>query len=84
MALIKVCAFQNKSTKKYRLLCPESREESKWVLWDTSYDLDDHPDPRTDKLACTVYQFGRPATVADYDQKRNQTEANGYTIVSQW
>jgi hypothetical protein len=83
MALIKVCAFQNKGTKKYRLLCLESRNDV-WCLWDTSYDLAYLPDPRTDKLATTVYQLGRPATVEDYDRKRDQTEANGYVIVSQW
>ncbi len=83
MALIKVCGFQNKSTKKYRLLCLESREDSKWVLWDTS-DLDYLPDPGRDRLATTVYQLGRLATVEDYDKKREQTEANGYAIVSQW
>ena len=83
MALIKVCAFQNNSTKEYHLLCLESREDGKWVLWETSYDLDYLPDPRTDKLACTVFQFGRPATYADYEQTRDQTVANGYTIVGQ-
>jgi hypothetical protein len=82
MTLIKLCSFQNNSTKKYRLLCLESRNEA-WCLWETSSDHDYLPDLRADKLACTVYQFGRPATFADYEQKRDQIVANGYTIVGQ-
>ena len=82
MTIIKVCSFQNNSTKKYRLLCLESRNDA-WCLWETSYDLDYDPDPRTDKLACTIHQFGRPATYADYEQKRDHIVANGCTIVRQ-
>lgn len=82
MTLIKLCQFQNNSTNKYRLLGLESRNEA-WCLWETSWDHDYLPDPRTDKLACTVYQFGRPATFADYEQKRDRIVANGYKVVGQ-
>jgi hypothetical protein len=78
MTPLNLCWFQNNSTRKYRLLCLESTDNVR-CLWETS-DLDQMPEPRTDTLSVVVR---RPATYADYVQRRDETEANGYTIVTQ-
>jgi hypothetical protein len=77
MTPIKLCGFQNNSTKKYRLLCLESNDDG-WSLWETG-DLDYMPDPHSDKLVVVR----RPATFADYEQRSNRIVESGYTKVGE-
>ena len=79
MKPVNLCWFQNSSTKKYRLLCLEATNDGR-CLRETSSDAEHWPDPRTDILSVVK----RPAHFADYEQRRDEIEANGYAIDTQW
>ena len=78
MKPVSICWFQNDSTKKFRLLCLEAASDGH-CLWETTSDHDSLPEPRTDVLLV----IKRPAHYADYEKRRAEIEANGYTIVTQ-
>jgi hypothetical protein len=77
MAIIKVCIFQNKNTKKYKWLSLESPEgQSERYLYESAIDAEVMPSQRPSVE-------GEPGTLVDYENDKERILTDGYDIVTQ-